>query len=85
MATISVAVVGPESFSASEIIDRLELVAHPTCGFVAETYRGAERIAAGGLAPPFTAGRPIGSAASALLDAFDASVPVTGDTENDRS
>jgi predicted cupin superfamily sugar epimerase len=48
--------------SARDLIDRLHLEPHPTCGFVAETYRAAARIAAGGLDAPFADGRPIGSA-----------------------
>jgi predicted cupin superfamily sugar epimerase/predicted O-methyltransferase YrrM len=45
-----------------EIIDRLGLEPHPTCGFVAETYRSTQRIAAGGLGIAFADGRPVGSA-----------------------
>jgi len=45
-----------------QIIDRLGLEPHPTCGFVAETYRSPQRIAAGGLAGTFADGRPVGSA-----------------------
>ena len=48
--------------SAEQIIERLRLEPHPTCGFAAETYRSAERIAAGGLGAPFADGRPVGSA-----------------------
>jgi uncharacterized protein len=49
-------------FSARQLIDLLHLEPHPTCGFVAETYRSSDRIAAGGLRAPFDAGRPVGSA-----------------------
>jgi predicted cupin superfamily sugar epimerase len=51
-----------EDLSAEDVIDALHLTPHPTCGFVAETYRSRERIAAGGLASPFADGRPVGSA-----------------------
>lgn len=44
------------------LIDLLHLEPHPTCGFVAETYRSRERIAAGGLSGAFADGRPLGSA-----------------------
>src|SRR5436190_9239270 len=50
------------SLSARDVIDRLHLEPHPTCGFVAETYRSADRINAGGLGDPFSDGRPVGSA-----------------------
>jgi uncharacterized protein len=55
--------------SAEEIKERLGLVRHPTCGYVAETYRSAERIAPGGLADPFAEGRPLGSALDFLVQA----------------
>lgn len=51
-----------DSLSARQLIDLLHLEPHPTCGFVAETYRSGDRIAAGGLSAPFADGRPIGSA-----------------------
>ena len=51
----------PET-SAADVISRLGLAPHPTCGYVAETYRSPQRIAPGGLPEPFAAGRPIGSA-----------------------
>jgi predicted cupin superfamily sugar epimerase len=53
---------GAESHTAAELIDRLGLEPHPTCGFVAETYRSPDRIAPGGARAPFESGRPIGSA-----------------------
>lgn len=46
---------------AAAVIEMLGLEPHPTCGYVAETYRSRERIAAGGLQAPFAAGRPVGS------------------------
>lgn len=48
--------------TAESIIDLLGLEPHPTCGYVAETYRASERIAPGGLRGAFAEGRPIGSA-----------------------
>jgi predicted cupin superfamily sugar epimerase len=48
--------------TAGEIIELLHLEPHPTCGFVAETYRATERIAPGGLPGAFGDGRPVGSA-----------------------
>ncbi len=47
--------------SAEQLIDWLHLEPHPTCGFVAETYRAPDRIAAGGL-EKFADGRALGSA-----------------------
>jgi predicted cupin superfamily sugar epimerase len=46
----------------AQLIDLLHLEPHPTCGFVAETYRSRDRIAAGGLSGAFADGRPVGSA-----------------------
>jgi uncharacterized protein len=54
--------VSAAELSADDIVARLGLEPHPTCGYVAETYRSPTRIAAGGLEPPFADGRPIGSA-----------------------
>lgn len=53
--------------TAAEVIARLGLEPHPTCGYVAETYRSSERIAPGGLDAPFADGRPLGSALSFLV------------------
>lgn len=50
------------NLSAEQVRDALGLVPHPTCGFVAETYRSTDRIEPGGLPAPFADGRPIGSA-----------------------
>jgi uncharacterized protein len=54
---------------AEQVQQLLGLEPHPTCGFVAETYRSPERIAPGGLADPFADGRPIGSALSFMVTA----------------
>jgi len=51
-----------QSLTAEGIIDLLGLEPHPTCGFVAETYRAHTRIAPGGLTGDFADGRPVGSA-----------------------
>jgi predicted cupin superfamily sugar epimerase len=51
-----------QPITAEAIIDRLGLEPHATCGYVAETYRAAGRIAPGGLAGAFADGRPVGSA-----------------------
>jgi uncharacterized protein len=48
--------------TADDVRALLGLVPHPTCGFVAETYRSDQRIAPGGLPAPFDGGRPVGSA-----------------------
>ncbi len=52
---------------AEQIRTMLGLEPHPTCGYVAETYRSPERIAAGGLPEPFADGRPIGTALSFMV------------------
>lgn len=49
------------ALTAGEIIEQLHLEPHPTCGFVAETYRSRQRIAPGGLVAPFADGRQLGS------------------------
>lgn len=53
---------GEHGLSVEQLIDWLHLEPHPTCGFVAETYRANDRIAPGGLPGAFAAGRPLGSA-----------------------
>lgn len=53
---------GESILDADAIRSALGLVPHSTCGFVAETYRSADRIAPGGLPAPFAEGRPVGSA-----------------------
>jgi uncharacterized protein len=50
------------NLSAEQVRDALGLEPHPTCGFVAETYRSTDRIEPGGLPAPFADGRPTGSA-----------------------
>ena len=47
---------------AQEIIRRLGLVPHPTCGFVVETYRSASEIPRSGLPDDYEGPRPYGSA-----------------------
>ena len=54
--------------TAADAIRLLGLEPHPTCGYVAETYRSPTRIAAGGLDAPFAGGRPIGTALYFLVD-----------------
>jgi predicted cupin superfamily sugar epimerase len=48
--------------TAAEIRELLKLEPHATCGFVRVTFISNQRIAPGGLPPPFTDGRPAGSA-----------------------
>jgi predicted cupin superfamily sugar epimerase len=54
--------------TAADALRLLGLEPHPTCGYVAETYRSPTRIAAGGLGTPFADGRPIGTALYFLVD-----------------
>lgn len=54
--------------SAEQAIELLHLEPHPTCCYVAQTYRSPERIAPGGLPAPFDGGRPIGTALYFLVD-----------------
>ncbi len=49
-------------FEAEQICRWLELERHPTCGFVAETYRSPIKVAGASLPKPYGAPRPIGSA-----------------------
>ncbi|MFN2582465.1 MAG: cupin domain-containing protein [Candidatus Dormibacteria bacterium] len=51
-----------DASSLNHVMAALRLEPHPTCGYVAETYRSSQRIAAGGLDAPFRDGRPIGTA-----------------------
>jgi len=55
------------AMTAEEIKGRLGLERHPTCGYVVETYRSAQRIDPGGLPEPFQDGRPLGSALTFLV------------------
>jgi uncharacterized protein len=48
--------------TAEEIKGLLGLKPHPTCGFVAETYRSPLKIPAGALPEPYEDDRPYGSA-----------------------
>ena len=47
---------------ASEIKELLNLKRHPTCGYVAETYRSSLKIPSDALPGPYEADRPYGSA-----------------------
>src|SRR5262245_53524444 len=51
-----------DELTADEICALLKLEPHATCGFVRMTYLSPQSIAAGGLPPPFSDGRPLGSA-----------------------
>lgn len=46
----------------AEIQSLLQLERHPTCGFVAETYRSKTTVTAESLGEPYESERPIGSA-----------------------
>src|SRR5437868_6597607 len=48
--------------TAQEVRLLLKLEPHATCGFVRVTFISKQRIAPGGLPPPFVDGRPAGSA-----------------------
>jgi predicted cupin superfamily sugar epimerase len=47
--------------TAKEIIDILGLKPHPTCGFVAETYRSRQKISQQALPAAYEGSRPFGS------------------------
>jgi len=51
-----------DELTADEIRTLLKLEPHATCGFVRMSYLSPQSIAAGGLPPPFSDGRPLGSA-----------------------
>jgi uncharacterized protein len=51
-----------DELTADEISTLLRLEPHGTCGSVRITYLSAQSIAAGGLPPPFSDARPMGSA-----------------------
>src|SRR6516225_9384776 len=51
-----------DELTADEIRSLLRLEPHATCGFVRVTYLSPQSIAAGGLPPPFSVPRPMGSA-----------------------
>lgn len=50
------------SLAADDIRQLLGLQRHPTCGFVAETYRSPHTIPDGAMPPPYEGARPWGSA-----------------------
>lgn len=51
----------PEPFTAERIIELLDLKPHPTCGFVAETYRAQQRIPDEALPTVYAGSRPFAS------------------------
>jgi predicted cupin superfamily sugar epimerase len=51
-----------DKLTAAEVCALLKLEPHATCGFVRVTFISNQRIAPGGLPPPFLDGRPAGSA-----------------------
>jgi uncharacterized protein len=55
------------SLSADAIKTLLGLEPHPTCGFVAETYRSPIQVPASALPPMYGSSRPVGSALYFLL------------------
>ena len=55
------------SLSADEIKTLLGLEPHPTCGFVAETYRSTIQVPATALPAAYGSSRPVGSALYFLL------------------
>ncbi len=55
--------------TADEIRSLLKLEPNATCGFVRVTFLSKEKIAAGGLPPPFADGQPLGSALYFLVTA----------------
>ena len=57
------------AFSADEIKARLGLKPHPTCGFVAETYRSADTVGPEALPPGFDGPRALGSVLTFLVTA----------------
>jgi uncharacterized protein len=46
--------------SAAQVMELLGLKPHPTCGFVAETYRSVRQIPASALPPDYAGSRPLG-------------------------
>src|SRR5215211_7591265 len=49
------------TLSAQQIIDALGLKPHPTCGYVAETYRSKRHIPQSALPAVYASDRPLGS------------------------
>ena len=57
------------AIDADFLRERFGLQPHPTCGFVAETYRSATRVPVDGLPAGFDGDRPLGSALHFLVTA----------------
>jgi uncharacterized protein len=55
------------TIDAAFLRERFGLQPHPTCGYVAETYRSPQRVPAEGLPEGFDGGRPLGSALHFLV------------------
>ena len=53
---------GETTLTPNQIKELLGLEKHPTCGFVAETYRSTQTIPAGALPQVYGSDRPVGSA-----------------------
>jgi predicted cupin superfamily sugar epimerase len=51
----------PEALTSGRLIELLGLRPHPTCGYVAETYRSRERIPDEALPTAYAGSRPFGS------------------------
>jgi predicted cupin superfamily sugar epimerase len=51
----------PEQLTAERIIELLGLQPHPTCGFVAETYRAQQRVPDEALPTVYAGSRPLAS------------------------
>jgi predicted cupin superfamily sugar epimerase len=64
--------------TANEVKAMLGLEPHPTCGFVAETYRSPLRIPAGALPEAYEGDRPYGSALYFLVAGSMRPVPEMG-------
>jgi len=48
--------------TSDEVVRLLNLEPNATCGFVRVTFVSKQAVAPGGLPPPFSDGRPLGSA-----------------------
>jgi uncharacterized protein len=64
-----------ETLTAQRIIDLLNLKPHPTCGFVAETYRAQERIPDEALPIIYAGSRPFASVLYFMVTA-EARIPL---------
>jgi uncharacterized protein len=51
-----------DELTSDEIVKLLHLEPNATCGFVRVTFVSKQSVAPGGLPPPFSEGRPLGSA-----------------------